>query len=305
MERSREAGALRHLGARGPARRGRADVLGAFGPRSRPCNRPRRIARWRRSRSGARARSRSSPRTSTACISAPGRARVVEYHGTCNAGCASCAVGSPSPVRPTCPRAAAQVLRPDIVLFGEAIPLHAEHEVKGALRDCDLFVAIGTSGTVWPAAAFVRSAAYAGARTVLLNLEIDDESRDATRSVTPAPPTSSCRVGSALSCGSRGCGRRRPPRRGGPLRGPRSSSRRSLRARCCGEGDGGETFSGTLDWYGWPSTIGMSWRVSLTMLRQSERSSVSRTSSPCPTRRRARCGRCDGRTSRGPRARRS
>jgi NAD-dependent deacetylase len=42
---------------------------------------------------------------------------------------------------------------------------------KRALRDADLFVAIGTSGTVAPASNFVRSAAYAGAHTVLLNLE--------------------------------------------------------------------------------------------------------------------------------------
>jgi hypothetical protein len=34
---------------------------------------------------------------------------------------------------------------------------------------------------VWPAASFVRSAAYAGARTILLNLEISDDDRDAYR----------------------------------------------------------------------------------------------------------------------------
>ena len=42
---------------------------------------------------------------------------------------------------------------------------------KRALRDANLFVAIGTSRTVAPASNFVRSAAYAGAHTVLLNLE--------------------------------------------------------------------------------------------------------------------------------------
>ena len=59
---------------------------------------------------------------------------------------------------------------PDIVLFEE--PLGADEEVgsKHALRDCNLFVAIGTSGTVWPAASFVRSAAYEGAHTILVNL---------------------------------------------------------------------------------------------------------------------------------------
>ena len=41
-----------------------------------------------------------------------------------------------------------------------------------------LFVAIGTSGTVWPASSFVRAAAYNGARCVLLNLEIDSQMRD-------------------------------------------------------------------------------------------------------------------------------
>ncbi len=62
-------------------------------------------------------------------------------------------------------------LRPDIVLFGESLPVLADHLATRALRDCDLFIAIGTSGTVSPASRFVRSAAYAGAHTMLLNLE--------------------------------------------------------------------------------------------------------------------------------------
>jgi NAD-dependent deacetylase len=68
-------------------------------------------------------------------------------------------------------------MRPSAVLFGEMIPAEAEHVTKRALRDCDLFVAIGTSGTVSPASGFVRSAAYAGARTILLNLEIFEDAR--------------------------------------------------------------------------------------------------------------------------------
>ncbi|BAT51345.1 transcriptional regulator, Sir2 family protein [Nostoc sp. NIES-3756] len=62
-------------------------------------------------------------------------------------------------------------LRLDIVLFGEQIPVKQEWLVKQSLRDCDLFIAIGTSGTVWPAANFVRSAHYVGARTIFINLE--------------------------------------------------------------------------------------------------------------------------------------
>lgn len=62
-------------------------------------------------------------------------------------------------------------LRPDVVFFGEALPLNASWFSKIALRDCDLFMAIGTSGSVWPAANFVNSAEYVGARTILVNLE--------------------------------------------------------------------------------------------------------------------------------------
>lgn len=66
-------------------------------------------------------------------------------------------------------------LRPDIVLFGEALPVLADHLATRALRDCDLFIAVGTSGTVSPASRFVRSAEYAGAHTVLINLEPMEE----------------------------------------------------------------------------------------------------------------------------------
>ena len=71
---------------------------------------------------------------------------------------------------PICPICSG-VLRPDIVLFGEQIPVHQSWQSKRALRDCDLFIAVGTSGTVSPASNFVRSAKYAGARTLYVNLE--------------------------------------------------------------------------------------------------------------------------------------
>lgn len=60
-------------------------------------------------------------------------------------------------------------LRPDVVWFGE-MPYHME-EIYSALRACKLFISIGTSGTVYPAAGFVAEAALAGAHTVELNLE--------------------------------------------------------------------------------------------------------------------------------------
>ena len=60
-------------------------------------------------------------------------------------------------------------LRPDIVFFGE-IPYEMER-IEAALMAADLFVSIGTSGAVYPAAGFVRLARTAGARTLELNLE--------------------------------------------------------------------------------------------------------------------------------------
>lgn len=71
---------------------------------------------------------------------------------------------------PQCPLCSS-TLRPDIVLFGEPIPLNEEWRVKRALRECDLFVAIGTSGTVSPASNYVRSAQYSGAFTIYVNRE--------------------------------------------------------------------------------------------------------------------------------------
>ena len=61
-------------------------------------------------------------------------------------------------------------LRPDITLFNEPLPLDELHRVKRALRACDLFLAIGTSGVVAPASEFVRGAAYNSARTIMVNL---------------------------------------------------------------------------------------------------------------------------------------
>ena len=71
---------------------------------------------------------------------------------------------------PRCPKCSS-VLRPDIVLFGEPLPSLASWKVTRALRKVDLFLAIGTSGTVYPASNYVRSAEYVGGHTVFINLE--------------------------------------------------------------------------------------------------------------------------------------
>lgn len=60
-------------------------------------------------------------------------------------------------------------MRPDVVWFGE-MPYQMER-IYAALGECDLFLSIGTSGNVYPAAGFVAEANAAGAHTVELNLE--------------------------------------------------------------------------------------------------------------------------------------
>ncbi|MCP1437302.1 NAD-dependent deacetylase [Erwinia persicina] len=61
------------------------------------------------------------------------------------------------------------VLRPHVVWFGE-MPLQMD-EIYQALAQADYFIAIGTSGHVYPAAGFVHEAKLQGAHTVELNLE--------------------------------------------------------------------------------------------------------------------------------------
>lgn len=62
----------------------------------------------------------------------------------------------------------AQRLRPHVVWFGE-MPIGLDR-IQHALDTCDLFIAIGTSGTVYPAAGFVDTANHHGAQTVEVNL---------------------------------------------------------------------------------------------------------------------------------------
>src|ERR1044072_2922753 len=71
---------------------------------------------------------------------------------------------------PACPRCGvAGALRPDIVWFGE-MPYEMDR-IDRAIGNADLFVSIGTSGAVYPAAGYVQTARYSGAETLEINLE--------------------------------------------------------------------------------------------------------------------------------------
>jgi NAD-dependent deacetylase len=103
-----------------------------------------------------------------------GATRVLHMHGEhLNAWCTACDTRSRWTGalidRPHCPACGERALRPDIVWFGE-IP-YAMDTIFAALEEADLFVSIGTSGAVYPAAGFVRNARELGAATLELNLE--------------------------------------------------------------------------------------------------------------------------------------
>ncbi|MBP5615303.1 MAG: NAD-dependent deacylase [Alphaproteobacteria bacterium] len=68
-----------------------------------------------------------------------------------------------------CPACGSHALKPNIVFFGE-MPMFMD-EIEQQLKTCDIFIAIGTSGVVYPAAGFVATAKYYGAETYLFNLE--------------------------------------------------------------------------------------------------------------------------------------
>ncbi len=74
-------------------------------------------------------------------------------------------------VPPPCPRCGG-LLRPDVVWFGESLPAHALAAALTAARSCDLFLSIGTSGLVEPAASLPRIAQQAGATVVYINLDV-------------------------------------------------------------------------------------------------------------------------------------
>jgi NAD-dependent deacetylase len=103
-----------------------------------------------------------------------GSERLIAMHGQhLSAWCTACdtrhAWTGPLIDRPPCPACAAPALRPDIVWFGE-VPYRMD-EIHAAMAQADLFVSIGTSGAVYPAAGFVRLAREIGAETLELNLE--------------------------------------------------------------------------------------------------------------------------------------
>ena len=108
-----------------------------------------------------------------------GSRSVIHMHGELlKARCENCGsvrlraedLAAASDACPDCGRAGG--LRPHVVWFGET-PMQMDL-IDRALRKADLFVAIGTSGAVYPAAGFVAEARAYGMRTCEINLEAAD-----------------------------------------------------------------------------------------------------------------------------------
>ncbi|MEO7602074.1 MAG: NAD-dependent deacylase [Sphingomicrobium sp.] len=104
-----------------------------------------------------------------------GSKRLIHMHGELNSSwCLACderfAWAGPMGERAECAGCGKTgAVRPDIVWFGE-MP-YAMERIEAALMEFDLFVSIGSSGAVYPAAGFVQTASYVGAKSVELNLE--------------------------------------------------------------------------------------------------------------------------------------
>jgi len=101
--------------------------------------------------------------------------QVIHMHGELNSAlCSACGHRwehrEDLPIHAICPACQTEGgPRPDIVWFGE-MP-YAMDLIEKAVRDCDLFVSIGTSGAVYPAAGYVQLARAYRAKTLELNLE--------------------------------------------------------------------------------------------------------------------------------------
>ena len=110
-----------------------------------------------------------------------GSTKYLEMHGTLHSCfCCKCKARfrmtevDLSPEIPMCPQCGhpKALLRPDIVWFGE-MPYHLD-EIFATLMKASVFISIGTSGNVYPAANFINQARRNGARTIVINKDIPE-----------------------------------------------------------------------------------------------------------------------------------
>jgi len=104
-----------------------------------------------------------------------GATRVIEYHGSSRTlSCLTCgarynAEAKKEEFPPRC--ACTEILKPDVVFFGESIPLEALRESQLLASSCTALLVIGTSAEVAPANTIPRTAKLAGARVIEINVQ--------------------------------------------------------------------------------------------------------------------------------------
>jgi NAD-dependent deacetylase len=109
-----------------------------------------------------------------------GSRRVLELHGNIERSyCIDCktfaqdVLPGKDKAAPRCEKCGG-LLRPDVVWFGEVLPPDVFREAEVAAERCDLFLCVGTSGVVYPAAALPLRARQRGAFVVEINQEYTD-----------------------------------------------------------------------------------------------------------------------------------
>ncbi|RDI72248.1 NAD-dependent deacylase [Halopelagius longus] len=115
-----------------------------------------------------------------------GSGRLIELHGNASrAACVECDATVPAEeafeaVRggetPRCP-ACEGLMKPDVVLFGEELPYHPFDAARRMAREGDLFLAVGSSLTVDPAASLPEEASRFGGELAVVNLEETEKDR--------------------------------------------------------------------------------------------------------------------------------
>ena len=106
-----------------------------------------------------------------------GSRRVLELHGNImKSSCIDCGKRDVNPVLsgpagvPRC-KSCGGLIRPDVVWFGEMLPEDVYKEAEAASRRCELFLSVGTSAVVYPAASLPMTAKQGGAYAVEINIE--------------------------------------------------------------------------------------------------------------------------------------
>ena len=103
-----------------------------------------------------------------------GTKNVIELHGSLwRLRCDDCGIAiddiSESFTKKKCD--CGKYLRPDIIWFEDMLNPQVIHQASGKIQECDLFISIGTSGVVWPAAGFPQEAKSNGAHCIEMNTE--------------------------------------------------------------------------------------------------------------------------------------